>query len=108
MSQSFAGDQYSVPGGVGRPRLATREDQSVLDKVKKEFVKLSGINPSRFKAVLVSTQVVAGKNYFFKVETGDNSYIHIKAFVPMHQRSAEPSLVAFQLNKEREEDLEYF
>ncbi|XP_040195070.1 cystatin-A-like [Rana temporaria] len=95
-------------GGTSPGRTPTKEEQAILDKVKDQFVKQSGTNPSVFKAVLVSTQVVAGTNYFFKVETGANAYSHVKVFVPMPQKNEGPSLTALQLNKTKEDKLFYF
>lgn len=65
-------------------------------------------HPCTFRVVLVSTQVVAGTNYYFKVETGANTYSHLKVFVPLPQRNEEPSLTAFQMNKTKDDKLFYF
>ncbi|XP_077335798.1 cystatin-A-like isoform X1 [Lithobates pipiens] len=95
-------------GGTSPGRAPTKEDQAILDKVKDAFVKQSGTNPSTFKAVLVSTQVVAGTNYFFKVQTGANTYSHVKVFVPLPQKNEGPSLTALQMNKTKDDKLFYF
>ncbi|XP_073473532.1 leukocyte cysteine proteinase inhibitor 1-like [Aquarana catesbeiana] len=95
-------------GGLGQSRAPTKEDQAILDKVKDAFVKQSGTHPSKFRAVLVASQVVAGKNYYFKVETGANTYIHIKVFVALPHENTGPALVAFQLNKTKDEKLSTF
>ncbi|XP_077335799.1 cystatin-B-like isoform X2 [Lithobates pipiens] len=95
-------------GGTSPGRAPTKEDQAILDKVKDAFVKQSGTNPSTFKAVLVSTQVVAGTNYFFKVDTGEDTYIHVRVFVPLPVSDEGPTLVSFQANKTKDDELEYF
>ncbi|XP_040195646.1 cystatin-B-like [Rana temporaria] len=100
--------QVQRVGGASDARTPTKEDQAILDKVKDAFVKQSATHPSVFKAVLVSTQVVAGKNYFFKVETGANTYSNVKVFVPLPHENAGPSLVAFQLNKKKDDKLGFF
>ncbi|KAM5181835.1 cystatin-A-like isoform 1-T1 [Mantella aurantiaca] len=105
---SHAGCHHaSVPGGVGEARAPTKEDQAVLDKVKEEFVKKSGMNAGEFKAVLVATQVVAGTNYFFKVDVGDDHFAHLRVFKPLPYTNEEPSLVSFQLNKTKDDKLAY-
>ncbi|XP_077335796.1 cystatin-A-like [Lithobates pipiens] len=97
-----------LPGGVGQARAPTKEDQEILDKVKDAYEKQSGTKPSKFRAILVGIQVVAGQNYFFKVETGANVYSHVKVFVALPHENAGPSLVAIQQNKTKEEKLSYF
>ncbi|XP_073474182.1 cystatin-A-like [Aquarana catesbeiana] len=102
------GQKKSVVGGMGEPKEPTAEDQAILDKVKEQYEKQSGTNPGEFKAILVSTQVVAGTNYFFKVDTGEDTYSHVRVFVPLPGSDAGPTLVSFQANKTKDDELEYF
>ncbi|XP_073470617.1 cystatin-A-like [Aquarana catesbeiana] len=100
--------EQQVFGGMGLSREPTAEDQAILDKVKEQYEKQSGKNPGEFKAILVCTQVVAGTNYFFKVATGKDTYIHIRVFVPLPGSDKGPTLVSFQADKTKDDDLEYF
>ncbi|XP_073474186.1 cystatin-B-like [Aquarana catesbeiana] len=95
-------------GGTSEPREPTEEDQAILDKVKEQYEKQSGTNPKEFKAILVSTQVVAGTNYFFKVETGEDTYIHVRVFVPLPGSEKGPTLLSFQADKKKDDELVYF
>ncbi|XP_077340633.1 cystatin-A-like [Lithobates pipiens] len=95
-------------GGASKPREPTEEDQAILDEVKEQYEKKSGTNPGTFKAILVSTQEVAGTNYFMKVDTGEDTYIHVRFYVPLPGSDEEPTLVSFQADKTKDDELGYF
>ncbi|XP_077340628.1 leukocyte cysteine proteinase inhibitor 1-like [Lithobates pipiens] len=99
---------YPVVGGAGKPRKPTAEDQAILDKVKEQYEKQSGTNPRKFKAILVRTQVVTGTNYFFKVGTGEDTYIHVRVYAPLPASDGGPTLESFQVDKTKDDELEYF
>ncbi|XP_077340634.1 cystatin-A-like [Lithobates pipiens] len=101
-------EEQAIVGGASKPREPTEEDQAILDKVKEQYEKQSGTNPGEFKAVLVSTQVVAGTNYFFKVDTGEDTYIHVRVFVPLPGSDEGPTLESFQADKTKDDELGYF
>ncbi|XP_040195069.1 leukocyte cysteine proteinase inhibitor 1-like [Rana temporaria] len=101
-------EEKAVLGGMGEPREPTEEDQSILDKVKEQYEKQSGTNPGKFKAILVGTQVVAGTNYFFKVDIGEDTYIHVRVFVPLPASDEGPTLESFQADKTKDDKLELF
>ncbi|CAI9560618.1 unnamed protein product [Staurois parvus] len=98
----------SAIGGVSEPRTPTAEDQAILDEVKEPYEKQSGTNPKEFKAVLVGTQVVAGTNYSFKEDPGEDTFIHVRVFVPLPGTGEKSTLVPFQLDKKKDDELEYF
>ncbi|PIO32552.1 Cystatin-B [Aquarana catesbeiana] len=77
-------------------------------QVKEQYEKQSGKNTGEFKAILVSTRLVAGTNYFIKVHTGDETYIHVRVFVPLPGSDEGPTLVSFQANKTKDDELQYF
>ncbi|XP_073453745.1 leukocyte cysteine proteinase inhibitor 1-like [Aquarana catesbeiana] len=87
-------EEKPVLGGMGEPREPTEEDQAILDKVKEQYEKQSGTNPGEFKAILV--------------DTGEDTYIHVRVFVPLPGSDEGPTLVSFQANKTKDDKLEYF
>ncbi|XP_073473540.1 cystatin-A5-like [Aquarana catesbeiana] len=95
-------------GEMHKPRKPTGEDQAILDKVKEQYERQSGAKPRKFKAVLVRTQVVTGTNYFFKVDTGRDTYSHVRVFVPQPGLDEEPTLECFQADKTKDDELVYF
>ncbi|PIO23859.1 hypothetical protein AB205_0093850, partial [Aquarana catesbeiana] len=76
--------------------------------VKEQYEKQSGTNPEEFKATAVRIQVVAGKNYFIKVDTGEDTYIHVRIYVPLPGSEEGPTLASFQAGKTKDDELEYF
>ncbi|XP_077335801.1 cystatin-A-like [Lithobates pipiens] len=95
-------------GGASKPREPTKEDQTILDEVKEQYEKQSGTNTGKFKAVLVRTQVVAGTNYFIKVETGEDKYIHVRILLPLPGSDEGPTMMSFQADKTKDDELKYF
>jgi cystatin-A/B len=62
-----------------------------------------------FKAVQYRSQVVAGTNYFIKVETENGAHIHIKVFKPLPKDpNPNPQLSAVQTGKTLGDIIEYF
>ncbi|KFP76462.1 Stefin-C, partial [Apaloderma vittatum] len=61
-----------------------------------------------FTAILYRTQVVAGINYFIKVQVAEDDYVHLRVFQGLPHENEGPSLAAFQPHKTREDPLTYF
>ncbi|XP_033624035.1 cystatin-B, partial [Fukomys damarensis] len=61
-----------------------------------------------FEAVSYKTQVVAGINYFIKVHIGDENFLHLRVFQGLAHENKAAVLVAYQTNKSRQDELEYF
>ncbi|NXX56365.1 CYTA protein, partial [Scopus umbretta] len=61
-----------------------------------------------FKAIEYRTQVVAGINYFIKVQVCNGSYVHLRVFQSLPTVNEGPSLVNFQTGKTRDDPLTYF
>ena len=54
------------------------------------------------------SQVVAGTNYFIKVQVGDDDFVHIRVFESLPQENKPLALHDYQTNKSRDDELEYF
>uniref|UniRef100_K1R803 Cystatin-A n=1 Tax=Magallana gigas TaxID=29159 RepID=K1R803_MAGGI len=61
--------------------------------------------PLQLTAVSYREQVVAGKNYFIKVETGFNRYIHVRIYKDLR---GDASITSVQLEKTITDPIEYF
>ncbi|XP_022337017.2 cystatin-A2-like [Crassostrea virginica] len=61
--------------------------------------------PLRLTAVSYKSQVVAGTNYFIKVETGWDRYIHVRIYRDLHGNA---SVSSVQLNKSADDVIGYF
>lgn len=100
-------------GGATRAEV-TEQVRDVVGQVKAEFEKQRSLatcpmcmhveTVPRFEPVQVMKQVVAGINYFVKVQIGDDAY----AFLRIYDRFGSVSLTSIQLGKTEEDDIQYF
>lgn len=101
-----------VCGGVGDVKQATVEVQQLADSVK-PLVEQSVASHKKdklhpYKAVSYKSQVVAGVNYFIKVEIdGGKEYLHLRVFRPLGDDS-KPVLSRHQESHSQESELSYF
>ncbi|XP_030059833.1 cystatin-A isoform X1 [Microcaecilia unicolor] len=94
-------------GGTGAVRPATPEIQALLDQIKPEYEAKTGKCPPKFKAVEYKSQVVAGTNYFVKVDTGDE-FVHVRIFQSLSHDGKKLSLDSYQTNKTQHDEICYF
>ncbi|XP_021065291.1 cystatin-A isoform X2 [Mus pahari] len=96
-----------IPGGLSEARPATEEVQEIVDQVKAQLEEKTNEKYEIFKAVEYKTQVVAGFNYFIKVDVGGGCFIHLKVFKsPSGESNYE--LSGYQTNKTENDELTYF
>ncbi|NXG01134.1 CYTX protein, partial [Sakesphorus luctuosus] len=77
-------------------------------QVKPQFESRENRKCPMFTAVVYRTQVVAGINYFIKVEVSKTDYVHLKVFKSLPHENQDPSLVSFQTGKTKDDPLTYF
>ncbi|XP_071989372.1 cystatin-A-like [Engystomops pustulosus] len=97
-----------MEGGLGAENTADPEVQELVDAIKPEFLKKSGINATKFKATKYKTQVVAGTNYFVKVDVGGGQFVHLRIFKPLPHTGEKPSLSLYQVGKTKQEPIGFF
>ncbi|XP_068555151.1 cystatin-B-like [Anas acuta] len=97
-------------GGLSETQPATPEVQHIADQVKAEFERRENRTFDIFQAIEYRTQVVAGTNYFIKVQISESytGYAHLRVFQALPQEKQGPSLVSYQTGKTRDDPLEYF
>nr|XP_056705209.1 cystatin-B-like [Euleptes europaea] len=96
-------------GGISsQARAATAEIQQLVQAVKEEVEKKEGRSFEVFDAVEYKTQTVAGINYFVKVQTGKDEYLHLRIHKSLPHEKKPPALTSYQSNKEKQEELSYF
>uniref|UniRef100_A0A8D0C4Z2 Cystatin domain-containing protein n=1 Tax=Salvator merianae TaxID=96440 RepID=A0A8D0C4Z2_SALMN len=98
-----------MTGGLSDVQPATPDIQKLADQVSEDFNE-NKENQSYpiFRAVDYKTQVVAGTNYFIKVDIGQGNYIHLRIFLPLPHTNEGPSLTSFQTGKVESDPLNYF
>ncbi|KAM9565688.1 cystatin-A [Guaruba guarouba] len=97
-----------MPGGLSEAKPATPEIQHIVNQVKPQFESKENRTYGTFKAIVYKTQVVAGTNYFIKVQVSDTDYVHLRVFQSLPHENEGPSLVDFQTGKTRDDPLTYF
>ena len=88
-------------------RPATAEVQEIADQVKAQLKEETNDKYEEFEAVVYKTQVVAGVNYFIKVDVGGGCFTHIKVFKDLSGKN-NLELTGYQTNKTEDDELTYF
>ncbi|XP_028623791.1 cystatin-B [Grammomys surdaster] len=95
-------------GGPSATKPATAETQEIADKVKSQLEEKENQKFNVFKAVSFKSQVVAGTNFFIKVDVGEDKYVHLRVFQPLPHENKPLTLTSYQTNKEKHEEISYF
>ncbi|XP_027219101.2 cystatin-A isoform X3 [Penaeus vannamei] len=94
-----------MAGGISDAKPFSEEVQQLLEAVKSELEEKLGKKLDRFQLVSYKTQVVAGTNYFAKMDIGGEELVHMRVY---RNLQGEVSLHSHQHPKTREEDIVYF
>ncbi|XP_067674168.1 cystatin-B-like [Haliotis asinina] len=94
-------------GGASEEKVATENEQNLCDKVKSDLESQTKKTFTTYTAISYRTQVVAGTNYFIKVDVGDEHY-HLRIFVPLPYTQNPASLDAYEAGHTAESELSYF
>ncbi|RNA20226.1 cystatin-B-like [Brachionus plicatilis] len=94
-------------GGIGHEKPADQNVQHLVDQLSHEIQIKTGKRYPFLKAVSFKTQIVAGTNYFIKVQAGQD-YLHLRVFQPLPCYSSTPQLASFELSKSSDDPIEYF
>jgi len=74
--------------------------ESIESKANRQF--------STFDPVQVATQVVAGTNYFVKIEVGSGEHIHARIFRSLPHAGQPPQVHSVQCGLTASDPLKYF
>jgi len=94
----------SKVGAMQNARAFDEKAQYVLNGVKHAVEVNQNTIFSKFEGKLYATQVVAGTNYFMKVNVG-NQHLHIRAW---HRLDNSVELSDIQTNKSADDPILYF
>ncbi|CAL1547426.1 unnamed protein product [Lymnaea stagnalis] len=95
-------------GGTSDVKPASDEVHDLIKKIKDDLEKKSQKTFSNFKAVSYKSQVVAGTNFFVKIQGDGDEYLHVRIYRPLPHTNEGPSLHSYQLGKSKDDDIEYF
>ncbi|MDK0713538.1 cystatin domain-containing protein, partial [Clostridium perfringens] len=94
-------------GGLSDAKKADCETQAVIEEVRGDVENKLEKKLDSYDAVSYKTQIVAGTNYFVKVNAGDE-YIHLRIFAPLPCSGNPKELADLQRGKTAEDEITYF
>ncbi|XP_005071579.1 cystatin-A [Mesocricetus auratus] len=97
-----------IPGGLSEARPATPEVQEIADQVRAQLEEKTNEKYEKFEAIEYKTQVVAGVNYFIKVDVGNSQYVHLKVYKGLPGQNEGLQLSGYQTDKTKDDELSYF
>ncbi|XP_015282882.1 PREDICTED: cystatin-A-like [Gekko japonicus] len=97
-----------MPGGLTAAKPATPEIQQLAEKVKPQLEARENKSYPVFTATEYRSQVVAGTNYFIKMDVGHGEYVHIRVFQALPCNNGDISLTGYQTGKTASDPLSYF
>ncbi|KAM3935838.1 cystatin-B-like [Leptodactylus fuscus] len=95
-------------GGLGSAKPATEEVQALCDQLKAEVEGQHGKKYPTYVALTFKTQLVAGTNYFVKVDVGNDQCIHLRIYKNLPHAGEQLSLTSTQINKTKEDEIVHF
>lgn len=97
-----------VCGGTSELKQADENVQKICDQVKGEAENKAGTKFSQFVAKSYKTQVVAGTNYFIKVDVGDGNFVHLRVYQTLPHAGSTLELSAIKTGMKEDDALQYF
>ncbi|XP_052454530.1 cystatin-B [Carassius gibelio] len=98
----------TLVGGPSVVKQATAEVQKICDEVKHHAEEKTGKKFAVFIAKSFTVQVVAGTNYFIKVNVGRDEFVHLKVHKPLPHAGEKLQLHGIQTSKSQHDPIEYF
>ncbi|XP_019517084.1 PREDICTED: LOW QUALITY PROTEIN: cystatin-B-like [Hipposideros armiger] len=95
-------------GGCSAVQPTTGEIQSIPDMVKPQLEEKANKRYPLFKAMEFKSQLVAGTNYFIKIQVDNDDFVYLRVFKSLPCENAPLALHSYQTNKTKNEALTYF
>ncbi|XP_016389818.1 cystatin 14b, tandem duplicate 1 [Sinocyclocheilus rhinocerous] len=98
----------TLVGGPSQVKQATPEVQKICDEIKHHAEEKAGKKFAAFIAKSFTTQVVAGTNYFIKVNVGGDEFVHLRVHKSLPHSGEKLQLHSIQTSKTQQDLIEYF
>ncbi|CAF0927925.1 unnamed protein product [Brachionus calyciflorus] len=95
-----------ICGGLDDSRPADESIQSLVDQIASQISAHTGSNFPRLTAVSYKSQVVAGTNYFVKIDAGEE-HIHARIFQGLPHTGSVVELHGIERSKSHHDPIEY-
>ncbi|KAI5092100.1 cystatin B [Silurus meridionalis] len=97
-----------ICGGPSPVEAANEEVQKICDEVKTRVEEKAGRTFNVFTAKSYTTQVVAGTNYFIKVQVSDVECVHLRVYKMLPHAGEKLELTGIQTKKSHQDAIGYF
>uniref|UniRef100_A0A8C9PJS2 Cystatin-B n=1 Tax=Spermophilus dauricus TaxID=99837 RepID=A0A8C9PJS2_SPEDA len=87
--------------------LSHSKTQDITNQVKSQLEEKENQKFPVFKAVSFKSQVVAGTNFFIKVNTGGKNFMHLWVFRNLPHEKSPLTLLTYKTNKAKHNELNY-
>ena len=94
-------------GGIGPANAADDDIKALCVTLKAELEAKADYAFSELTVIHYKSQLVAGKNYFVKIHTGDEKYVHARIYQPLPGQG-NPEVHSVKKDKSLDVDIEYF
>ncbi|XP_029979655.1 cystatin-A-like [Sphaeramia orbicularis] len=108
LPEKHGGSDSVNPGGYGPTEEATEGFNILCFQLKPRAQAITNEIFEDFRAISYRAQVVAGKNFIFKVHVGEENYIHIKVYCALPCYGGGVVVVDVQQNKKKTDPIEPF
>ncbi|KAK0146958.1 Cystatin-B [Merluccius polli] len=98
----------NIIGGLSDAMMADDETRNICKTVKQAIQLKTARNYVNFDAITYRSQLVAGTNYFIKVNVGGSDYIHLRVWKKLPCNGGENILDGVQEGKTLVDPIEYF
>ncbi|KAK0142632.1 Cystatin-B [Merluccius polli] len=98
----------NIIGGLSDPMMADDGTRNICKTVKQDVQLKTARNYVNFDAITYRSQLVAGTNYFIKVNVGGSDYIHITVFSQLPCNGGGYNLCSVQEGKTLDDKIEPF
>lgn len=95
-------------GGLSKEHPPTPRVQELVDSLKPSIVAATSDPIQNLTVVSFKIQLVAGVNYFVKIQTSPEMFVHARIFQPLRGSDPAPKLVSVQEGHTRTSELSYF
>merc|ERR1711991_164565 len=95
-------------GGLSEIKKKDDKVQKMINDLKKDIETKLEKQVSLLEVHSYKTQVVAGVNYFVKVNLGENEYIVVRCFEDLPHNKNSVKLIAIEKNKKESDPIDYF
>ncbi len=98
----------SKPGATGAAHPIDAESRAIAEQVRADIEARAGGATGTFEPVEYSTQVVAGTNFFFKINVGNGHFVHARVFRDLPHNHSALSVRAVKTGLNADEPLVHF